>query len=360
VSGKHVALLHPALRFTGETERALAIARVLSRRGWRTTLVTRPGSRTHAFDSMAREYGFGLQFCEIPPRPSTAPFAFMRTRRLIAELGCDLIHVVSDSLAPLAGALASTVGTPYVLEIHSEPTRRIARFQPRLMAVAVSSQTLAASVVNQGRIPRGLLHVARHAPEVDPASIPARQALDDRRPVRIGCSGALDELHAIETFVEAVRLLGQLPRPCHFAILGEGPHESALRRHVRELGLADRITIGVPTTPDAAQTLAALDVHVSTRQSGGPGWLCHLALALGVPSILSAVGEAFNLVEDKRSALLFERSNPRQLADAIEHLCANPQEARAMGERARERMRELRPPGVFAREIEALHAAALA
>jgi glycosyltransferase involved in cell wall biosynthesis len=354
MSSRHVVLLHPVLEFSGETERMLAIARVLRARGTRTSVLTRPGSRSFACERAAQQHGFTLRLAELPHEPASEPFAFLRTRRALADLEPDLVHVVSSRLATLAAGLCATLDVPYVLELDHEPFGRIPRATRRLLCVAITSPTLAAAAVNVGRIPRNLLLVARHAPED-----PLPPATSGRGPARIGCAGLLEAAHGTETFVEAVRLLGQLPRPCHFAILGEGPREALWRRRVRELGLADRITIGPPTTEDAASTLSALDVFVSTRTSGGPDWLGVLALRLGVPSVLCATGDAFALVEDQVSGLLFERGNARQLADALERLAANPAQARALGARARTRLAALLPPGTFAAELEALHARAL-
>ena len=88
----------------------------------------------------------------------------------------------------------------------------------------------------------------------------------------IGCSGYLDVSHDTDWFLDAARILRTGGRACSFAILGEGPREVQLRRRLRQAGMCAAATIGVPTTADAGQTLAGLDLYVSCRVPG-PGWL---------------------------------------------------------------------------------------
>ncbi len=356
MSSRHTVLLHTDLGFSGETERALAVARTLLSRGERVTLVSRDGSRRRPFEDL----GVPIRRTEIPLDPRRGPFAAWRLRRLLIELAPDLVHVTSERLAPLAATLARTLLAPYVLEVHRANRGRIPRYAPRLRGVVISASTLAAEIVNQGQVPRELLRVIPHSPRLpDALSDPARPApFEHPDPIRIGCSGLLDERHGTETFLAAAKRLGRLERPLLFVILGEGPTEGALRRRLRKGELDGRAVLAVPGGAEAATTLASLDVHVSCRLDG-PDWLAHMALALGRPSIVAAVGESFDLIEDRVSGVLVERGSAEELADQIELLVSNPEAAREMGRRAAGRMRELHPPEAFDEGLVELHATAL-
>ena len=97
-----------------------------------------------------------------------------------------------------------------------------------------------------------------------------------------------------------------------------------------------------------------LDIFVSCPTRGAPGWLTHQALALGIPSILSAVSASFGLVEDGVSGLLLERGDPDRLARAIEHWVAKPFEAREMGRRARQAALARQPSKRFKEGLDRL------
>lgn len=353
-AGPHILFLHARLSFTGGTERLLAAARALKGAGARVTVVAQDGTRRSAFAAA----GIVVLTSDLPQDPRLRPFAAWRARRIVADLEPDLIHVTSEELAALAAAIVPTLRQPYVLEVHRPPSGRVPRFLPRLKAVGISAPTLAAAVVNQGEIPRDLLVELPHAP-MPPEGVRA-MPFGHSGTLRIGTSGRLDDQHGTEVFLAAVERSKGLRRPCHFAILGEGPRELQVRRQIRQRGLADRVTVGAPVTQSATATLAALDLHVSCRLSGTPDWLAHLALALGLPSILTAVGQSFDLVEDGVSGCLIERNDPDALARKLGELVETPLVARTLGNRARERWFAEHPADAFERGLTRLHTSALA
>lgn len=385
----HSVLLHPVLCFSGFTERMLATARALAAAGRRVTIVSAPGTRSRAVE----EEGFAVRYAELPRDPLRAPFAAWRTRRLLARLEPDVLHATHDSLAELASTLGATLGVPWVLELHLPALGPVARTLRGLACAVAASESLVAGVVNHGGVPRARVRVVKNAPRpcapapLAPAALdetppPAVRAERDGRdgprreprgadrspeppeepgppgPPLVGCSGLLDGAHATTWFLEAARLCVAEGSPAMFAVLGEGPNEGRLRRFVRERGLSERVTIAVPTTRDAGESLAALDVHVSCRGEGGPGWLACEALARGVPSVLAACGDAYDLVQDGETAVLVEESSPRRLADEVRALLADPAAARRMGARGRERMLADAPPEEFARAVAEIHDAA--
>ena len=353
MSSPHVLFLHARLAFSGSTERLLEGATRLERSGTRVTILAQDGSRRPAFEAA----GIRVRTSDLPTHPKTRPFAAWRARRIIAELAPDLVHVTTEELAGLAAAIAPTLRIPYVLEVHRPPTARIPRFAPRLKAVGISGPTLAEPVVNHGAVARDLLVEVPHAP-APPEELRA-MPFGHSGTLRIGTSGRLDDQHGTELFLAAVERLADVRRRCHFAILGEGPREQAIRRRVRERGLADRVTVGSPVTATAVETMAALDLHVSCRLSGTPDWLAHLALALGLPSVLTAVGESFHLIEDGISGCLVERNDPDALARCLGNLIETPLVARTLGNRARDRWREEHPPEQLDEALARLHACAL-
>ena len=347
----HVVLLHPALSFSGLCERTLATARVLRDAGHRVTLIARPGTRTAAFE----EAGFERTDLELPLEPWRNPIATWRFRKALLRLRPDVVHATTDELVPLVSTVLPSTGLPWIVELHRPAEGPLLAGQRGLVCAIASSESAVASIVNHGGIPRPQVRVVKNAPapiELPEPSTPTEDSGSDtkREPV-IGCSGRLDETHATAWFLEAARLLVVGGERARFAILGEGPAEARIRRWIREHGLAERVTVAVPTTSEAAATLAALDVHVSCKLEGGPGWLACSAMAQAVPSVFAAAGDAWDLVEDRRSGVLVEPDNPRRLADELALLLANPSAARTAGLHARARLAEVAPHARFATEI---------
>ncbi len=327
MSPRHVLFLHPALHFSSATDRVFHFARHLVASGDRVTIVSTPGSRADAFTKMGIQVVYG----ELPERFAANPFAFGRSRRLVHELAPDLVYATSPSLAPLAAKMR----IPYVLEVARDVRGPLAK-SAFLRGVVLCGSTLVESAVNRGGLPRDLMRVIEHGPA--PCGPPLLSGFQPEATLRVGCAEALDSEHDARAFLEAARILVlEGTRPMHFFVFGEGPFEEPLRRMIRDLAIEDRATI-TSHAGRSTKLLESLDIYVSTLHEGEPGWLTHSALMLGLPSILTAVGGAFALVEDGRSGLLIERGDPRALADAIGRLARSPEEARAMGTLARRRM----------------------
>ena len=351
----HVVLIHPDLGFSGRTERMIATAGALRAAGARVTVVTQRGSRTAALEAA----GVEARFVELPLEPWQSPFRLARTRAAVAQLRPDSLHVTDQVLAGLGAALARLLRRPYAIEFLRAVSGPVPLHAALCTRAIVASEPLAEGLVNRGRVPREKVSVVHHAPvPVEPRATPdlwdGVPFAHGQRP-RVGCSGHLDAANGTDWFLEAARLLVLGGQPCVFGVLGEGPQEHALRRRARELGIAEHVTVGVPTTLRSADSLGALDVHVATRWDCGPGWLAQEAMVQGVPAVLAAVGNAYEMIEDKRSGVLVEAGNARRLADEIASLIVNGEVARRMGRTGRERVLELHPREEFERAVAEVH-----
>lgn len=356
---RHCLLLHPALSFSGSTERLLATARAVREQSARVTILSRPGSRSRVFT----EEGFELREAELPTDPRVGFLAARRTRSIVARLQPDLLHATSISLARLTAALSRSLALPYLVEAHHPLRRPLPRHGRRLARVLTASESLVEGIVNRGRVPRSAVSVLPHSPShtllsAEDGAVEVNPFGQIRAP-RIGCSGFLDGRHDTDWFLDAARILLRSGVEARFFVLGEGPHEERLRRTVRDWGLAESIAIGVPTTARASRSLASLDLHVACRTDGDPGWLACQALTLGIPSLLAARGNAFQLVADGRSGILVEPGDPRRLADAIRALLFDHERARGLGRAARESFSEHSSPAAYARDLAEVHATAL-
>lgn len=350
----HAVLLHQNLCFSGQTERTVATARALEEAGYRVSIVTSSGTRTRAVEQL----GFKPILAEFALDPWRNPFSAMRTRRLIKSLKPSIVHATSNSLAPLLTTIAPSLRVPWIQELHRPVASTLLSNRANFAATIVNSESLIESVVNHGGVPRSQVRTIKNAPTPFVPEKPT-QPFDHSGPPRIGCSGLLDDEHATAWFLEAARLMVLSGTRAMFVVLGEGPNESAIRRFIRGNGLNEHITVAVPTTNSAAESLSALDVHVSCKLEGGPGWLACQAVVQAIPSVFVAAGDAYELVEDKSNGILIEPNDSRRLADELTLLCTQTERARAMGLRGRARFLETTSPVAFGQEIAELYESAL-
>lgn len=129
-----------------------------------------------------------------------------------------------------------------------------------------------------------------------------------------------------------VRALGRRPGVLHL-VAGDGP---LLERLERGAGPATRILGAVSEIDDL---LAGADLFVLASEMEGFGLAYVEAAMWGVPSIGCAVGGVPWVIEDGATGLLVPPRDEDALGRAIDRMLENPDERRAMGQRAYARAR---------------------
>jgi glycosyltransferase involved in cell wall biosynthesis len=125
-----------------------------------------------------------------------------------------------------------------------------------------------------------------------------------------------------------------------FVLIGDGPVRDTLIASAEQRGIPNvRFLPQVPLeeTPPLLAASDALLVPLSkheTFRTFVPSKLIDF-MAVGRPVILSAAGEAEDIVERAGSGIVVPPEDPRALADGITWLRAHPDDAREMGERGR-------------------------
>jgi glycosyltransferase involved in cell wall biosynthesis len=122
-------------------------------------------------------------------------------------------------------------------------------------------------------------------------------------------------------------------------IVGDGPFQSELESLAANLGLAEgriRFTGRAPIS-DIPRWLGAADVFALT--SPNEGFPCALleAMAVGLPSVVSAIPANLQLVDDGVHGLTVGWNDPVAIGGAFLRLLGKPELCRAMGAAARER-----------------------
>jgi glycosyltransferase involved in cell wall biosynthesis len=285
--------------------------------------------------------------------------AFRRLVRLIREQEIDLIHA-HLTYADVWGRLAGRVTRrPVVSTVHvqgytnpNDPSRRdgvvesLARFVRKNVGgpVVAVSDALRRRLVEAGLPPARVVTV-RNGIELENFDLPADFSRAARRAeFGIPADAAVAVTLAVvregkghDLLLDAAReVLKRLPG-AHFLLVGGGPLEAALRRRIEEEGLAANVHM-TGMRADAAEMLALGDVFVlPSSQFDALPTVVMEAMASRLPVVAVASGGASELIVEGETGLVVPSPEAGALACAVAELFENPERARIMGERGRER-----------------------
>ena len=96
----------------------------------------------------------------------------------------------------------------------------------------------------------------------------------------------------------------------------------------------------VPNLYDFAISLEAMDIFCLPSLRQGLGTIMLEAMALAKPVIATGVGGVYSVIRDGETGLVIPPSNSESLSNSILELLNDPLKARAMGESARELVRQ--------------------
>ncbi len=155
-----------------------------------------------------------------------------------------------------------------------------------------------------------------------------------RRPVfSIGYVGRLVPEKGLDDALVALKLTRQ---PLQLSIMGEGPHEAALRQHASALGVQDRVSFrGWGTPEEVAGFLRGLDALILLTRTDHAvreqfGRVILEAQACGIPVIGSTSGAIPDVVGP--GGWIVPERDPAALATLIDRLATNPAEIGHAGE----------------------------
>jgi glycosyltransferase involved in cell wall biosynthesis len=231
------------------------------------------------------------------------------------------------------------------------------------LVVAVSEQDRE-RMTRIERIPAGRIRVLPNGigrPLVEPgaaAEVRAELGVPAGAPL-IGTVGVVRPQKDLPTLVAAhARLLATVPG-AHLAIVGGGPLLGELEQLVAREGLDGRVRL-LGERGDAVRLASAFDVAVNSSRFEGSSLAVIEYMALARPIVATAVGGTPDLLGGGAAGVLVPPADPVALADAIGALLADPGRARELGERARERQRELYDLDLQVRRLEELYERLLA
>jgi glycosyltransferase involved in cell wall biosynthesis len=225
-----------------------------------------------------------------------------------------------------------------------QPLRRlldrelIARCADRFIAVSRADQRRMIEVehIDPRRtmfLPNGLVSL----PPPSDRDARAGLALEPHAQV-LGIVGMLRPQKAHRVLLAATALLRSEWPDIRVLIVGDGPERDRLELAAQELGVDGAVRFLGDRT-DIPDVLSALDVAVSCSDFEGSPLAVMEYMDAGLPVVATAVGGVPDLIESGVHGVLVPPQDPAALAHAIAGLLRDPQGAREMGARARERRR---------------------
>ncbi|SDC82675.1 Glycosyltransferase involved in cell wall bisynthesis [Algoriphagus faecimaris] len=118
-------------------------------------------------------------------------------------------------------------------------------------------------------------------------------------------------------------------------ILGEGPEKESLEKKTHDLGLNENIIFwGFQSNP--MNFMKEADIFLLPSYSEGSPVALAEAMAVGLPSIVTKVGGAAEILGNSESGILIDPLNLAEIQFAMQQLIdLSPEERQAMGERAK-------------------------
>ncbi|MFZ5483785.1 MAG: glycosyltransferase [Pseudomonadota bacterium] len=298
--------------------------------------------------------GSGVERAIANPRVEIRPLAMrgdldlgfvFRLRRVLVETGARLMHVHSrkGDLPALWAARLAGVPAIYSRRVDNPPNwaDRHLKFLLCRRVVTISEGILA--VLRGAGVAPDKLHCIPSA--IDTALYPgvcsrerfeAEFGLAPGTPT-VGMVAQLIERKGHAVLFEALaRILPRHPR-LRVLIFGQGPLEAELKQRAASLGLADHLHFA-GFRRDLPDILPCLSILAHPAWMEGLGVSLLEAAASGVPIVACRAGGMPEVVEDGVTGYLIAPGDAPALADRLDRLLDDPEQAAIMGRAGRERV----------------------
>lgn len=182
-------------------------------------------------------------------------------------------------------------------------------------------------------------------PDINGSALRERLGL---RPSDIVCGflGTFTRWHGVLFLAEQVAPLVARHPGIRFLFMGDGDLRSAVEDHLRRAGVAGRaVFTGLIPHGAVPEHLAACDVLISphlpfedgTPFFGSPTKLFEY-LAMGKAVVASALGQISDVIEDRKSGMLYAPGQPAAFQAAMDRVASDPGYRRNLGLEARRRV----------------------
>lgn len=157
----------------------------------------------------------------------------------------------------------------------------------------------------------------------------------------LGSAGQFVPWHGLAPFVTAMADLA-VAKDLAFLFVGDGPVRADVEAAARARGIADRVVFtGMVPYALVPDYMGLLDIAVIpfSNVHGSPMKLMEF-MAKGLPVVAPDLPPIREVMEDRKTGRVFPADDMAAMRTCLEELLADPAEARALGERAKEHVRE--------------------
>ena len=158
----------------------------------------------------------------------------------------------------------------------------------------------------------------------------------------------------LPTLFKAVDLVAKRVPGFRLQIVGDGPCMGDARQMLQQYGLQGHVEL-LGERRDVPQILQQASLFVLSSRTEGISLTLLEAMASGLPVVATRAGGNSEVVEDGRTGKLVPVGDFQQLADALQSVWQNPEQARRFGDAGRERVERLFDVNRMVRQYEQLY-----
>lgn len=151
--------------------------------------------------------------------------------------------------------------------------------------------------------------------------------------------GRLTQQKGVDVLLRAVTMVREQGRCFRLWLVGDGPLRSQLEQYVARHGLMQTVQF-LGYRNDVLELLKASDVFVLPSRYEAMPFALLEAMAAGLPSIVTCVGDNVKLIENGVTGLIVPPEDFEALASALTRMLSNSELRQKMGEAARKKAQE--------------------
>jgi glycosyltransferase involved in cell wall biosynthesis len=274
---------------------------------------------------------------------------------LFRVLGPDVVHTHQIGTLIYAGPAARGAGVPLVIHTEHGRDNYSGRLRRRWMGRVAGryaarfyclTRDMADYVVANRIVPRDKARVilngidtAEFSGPYDAAAVRRSVGIPDDVPV-VGTVGRLVEVKRQDVLLRAFAALKSGVPEAHLLLVGDGPLKGDLHSLAVRLGLGSCVHFA-GYQPSSAPFLHAMDVFALTSESEGMPQSLLEAAVVGLPVIASRVGGIPEVIEHRRTGLLFESGDETALAEGLTEFLVETDRTRVVAEACRLRVESM-------------------
>ena len=279
------------------------------------------------------------------------PLNIIRLSRLLKKEKPDIVHTHGYFASVIGRLAAKKAGLPIIItHVHStywEYKKRhllIERYLSRCThRIICCSEAVKNFVTGHEKIKEDKTVVIyngvdeeRFLPVQDPSPVRARLGIDRESPV-VGTVSSLTPHKGQKYLIQAAAKIREKYPATRFLIVGDGPLRRSLEEQALGLSLQSSL-IFTGARRDIPDLLSLMDIFVLPSSSReGLGIAIIEAMAMEKPTVATDIGGIPEVVQDGETGLLVRPGDSAALAKAIIELIDNPDRAKAMGKKGRNR-----------------------